>query len=183
MLLPVLPALAACGGSSSSSSAGPGPGPTTAIASTATSASASGTAKPASPGTTTGSSSSSSSSGSGTPATTTPTGGASPYSGGASSGGGSVNARVPALFKIRRDGALSPTSVSAPAFLALQISIESADAKGHQIVLRTPTAHALTVSARGHASLLVPGLRAGTYAIDVDGAPKATLIIGGEPGP
>jgi len=40
-----------------------------------------------------------------------------------------------------------------------------------------------SAAAHGHASLLIPGLRAGTYAIDVDGKPKAALIIGGEPGP
>jgi hypothetical protein len=73
--------------------------------------------------------------------------------------------------------------VSAPAFLALQISISSADGASHQVALGTPAPHMLGVAAHGHASLLIPGLRAGTYSIDVDGKPKAALIIGGEPGP
>jgi hypothetical protein len=50
-------------------------------------------------------------------------------------------------------------------------------------VIHTPTPHTFTVPARGHASLLISGLRAGAYAIDIDGAPKGSLIIGGEPGP
>jgi hypothetical protein len=94
-----------------------------------------------------------------------------------------VNARVPASFEIRAGGQLSPASVSAPAFLALEISISSADSASHQVVLGTPAPHTLTVAAHGHASLRIPGLRAGTYAINVDGKPKAALIIGGEPGP
>src|SRR5947209_6946898 len=41
----------------------------------------------------------------------------------------------------------------------------------------------LTVAAHGHASTLIGGLRAGTYPILVDGRQRATLAIGGEPGP
>jgi hypothetical protein len=97
--------------------------------------------------------------------------------------GGSVNARVPATFVIRAGGALNPSSVSAPAFLAVEVSIQSSDSRSHQVVVRTPTPHTFNVSPHGHASLLIPGLRAGAYAIVIDGAPKGSLIIGGEPGP
>jgi hypothetical protein len=94
-----------------------------------------------------------------------------------------VNARVPASFEILAGGRLTPASVSAPAFLAVQVSVSSADSAAHQLALRTPTPHSLTVAAHGHASVLIAGLRAGTYAVDVDGRPKGALIIGGEPGP
>jgi len=73
--------------------------------------------------------------------------------------------------------------VSAPAFLAIQITISSADGARHQVALGTPMPHTLSVAAHGHTSLRIPGLRAGRYSIDVDGKPKAALIIGGEPGP
>jgi hypothetical protein len=63
------------------------------------------------------------------------------------------------------------------------VSVSSTDSSAHQISLGTPTPHSFRVPAHGHASLLVPGLRAGTYAVDVDGHPRASLIIGGEPGP
>lgn len=90
---------------------------------------------------------------------------------------------MPARFSIHAGGKLTPTSVSAPAFLAVQVSVDSEDGGSHQVVLRTPTPHTLSVPARGHVSLLIPGLRAGAYVIDIDGAPRGSLIIGGEPGP
>jgi hypothetical protein len=31
--------------------------------------------------------------------------------------------------------------------------------------------------------VLLPGLKAGDYTVDIDGKPRAKLIIGGEPGP
>ncbi|HEX7622468.1 MAG TPA: hypothetical protein VF400_02775 [Anaeromyxobacteraceae bacterium] len=50
-------------------------------------------------------------------------------------------------------------------------------------MLRTPNPHRLTVPAGGRASVLIPGLRAGHYVIDVDGAGRGALDVGGEPGP
>jgi hypothetical protein len=91
--------------------------------------------------------------------------------------------RVPATFLIRPGGALAPPSVSAPAFLAVQVTVVSGDGRAHQVVVRTPTPQTLSVPAHGHASVLVPGLRAGQYQIDVDGAARGLLSIGGEPGP
>ena len=82
-----------------------------------------------------------------------------------------------------RAGRLVPSSVSAPAFLAVQLTVASGDGKQHRVLLKTPTPHSLTVPAHGRASLIVPGLRAGQYQIEVDGAPRGILLIGGEPGP
>ena len=101
----------------------------------------------------------------------------------ARSSGGSTNVRVPATFVIRAGGKLVPPSISAPAFLAVQLSVASADGKQHHVLLKTPTPHSLNVPAHGRASVLVPGLRAGQYQIEVDGAARGLLSIGGEPGP
>jgi hypothetical protein len=90
---------------------------------------------------------------------------------------------VPATFAIRAGGKLDPPTISAPAFLAVQVTLASADGRAHRVLLRTPTPHTLTVPAHGPVSTLVPGLRAGRYELDVDGAPGGALIIGGEPGP
>jgi hypothetical protein len=90
---------------------------------------------------------------------------------------------VPASFVIRSGGAVSPATVSAPAFLAVSVTVSSGDGSAHKVVVQTPTPHTLSVPAHGHASVLVPGLKAGAYAIIVDGKPKAILLIGGEPGP
>jgi hypothetical protein len=90
---------------------------------------------------------------------------------------------VPAIFVVRAGGKLDPPSVSAPAFLTVQLSVASGDGKRHHIVLQTSTPHALTVPAHGRASVLVHGLRAGQYRIEVDGQAGGLLSIGGEPGP
>ncbi len=97
--------------------------------------------------------------------------------------GGSTNVRVPATFVIRTGGRLVPASVSAPAFLAVQLSVVAVDGRPHRVVLKTPVPHVLNVPVRGRAAVLVPGLRAGQYEIDVDGAARGMLLIGGEPGP
>ena len=83
---------------------------------------------------------------------------------------------------IRAGGKLNPPVVTVPAFLAVQLSIASGDGISHTVLLKTPP-HTLAVPAHGRKSILVPGLRAGTYQIDVDGRPGGTLTIGGEPGP
>jgi hypothetical protein len=97
--------------------------------------------------------------------------------------GGSQRVRLPATFRVEHGGALSPPSVSSPAFLAIELTVASADGRRHRIVLATPKPHRLAVPAGGRASVLVAGLRAGHYVIDVDGAPRGALDVGGEPGP
>ncbi len=91
--------------------------------------------------------------------------------------------RVPATFAIDASGKLVPSSVSSPAFLAVQVSVSDGDGRAHRIVIHTPTPHTLLVPAGGRASVLIPGLRAGQYAVDVDGTSRGALLIGGEPGP
>ncbi len=181
IIVPVLALLAGCGSSKHAAS------------STATS-------KPSAPATTTSPSTPSSSSTTSTSGTTTqpgtkttgtsnPTGGAGLPSGSGGSGsggsgsGGSTNARVPATFTIASGGQLSPPTISAPAFLAIQLTVVSHDGKAHQLRLRTPSAHSLAVPAHGRASVLIPGLRVGHYPLEIDGAARAALSIGGEPGP
>jgi hypothetical protein len=90
---------------------------------------------------------------------------------------------VPATFKIVNGGQLSPKLVTAPAFLAVQLTVSSSDGKAHQIVLRTPTPHTLSVPANGRASVQIAGLKAGEYRLEVDGTTRGGLVIGGEPGP
>ncbi len=99
------------------------------------------------------------------------------------SSGGSTNVRVPATFVIGPGGKLVPPSISAPAFLAVALSVASGDGRQHHVLLKTPSPHSLTVPAHGRASVLVPGLRAGQYQIEVDGTTRGLLSIGGEPGP
>jgi hypothetical protein len=97
--------------------------------------------------------------------------------------GGATNVRVPATFTIGSGGSLTPTSVSGPAFVAVQVSIASGDGRAHHVVIATPVSRILNVPARGRALVLLAGQKAGNYALDVDGARRGMLIIGGEPGP
>jgi hypothetical protein len=78
---------------------------------------------------------------------------------------------------------VTPATVSAPAFLAVALAVVSADGRRHQVVVHTPSPYSFTVAANARASVLIGGLRAGAYAVDVDGRQQGKLVIGGEPGP
>ena len=189
-------AIAGCGGSkqsasSSSSTTSSAPtssnATTTASTPTSTSPTATATAETSPPTTSTRAT---------TPKPQTTTGSGSggvspqPSAGGGSHGtkvkkpaGGSANARVPATFTISRNGSVSPSTVSAPAFLAISLTVVSGDGKHHQVRVLTLAPHVLNVPAGGRASTLIGGLKAGNYTVQIDGKPRAKLVIGGEPGP
>jgi hypothetical protein len=126
-----------------------------------------------------------------TTATTTTTGTTTHSSGGAginttrttATNGGSTNARIPATFILTSAGRLSPPVITAPAFLAVQLAVISRDGRAHHFVLRAPGTPMFTVPAHGRGSVLVRGLRAGHYALLMDGKVAGGLTIGGEPGP
>lgn len=96
-------------------------------------------------------------------------------------GGGEESIRVPAAFAIR-GGALTPPQVTVPPRLAVELSVRS-DGQPHTIVLRTPEPQTLRLEAGTTGSVRMPGLRAGTYEITLDGRPAGQLIAGGEVGP
>jgi hypothetical protein len=58
--------------------------------------------------------------------------------------------------------------------------VVSGDGRSHRVVIAS---RGLTVPAGGRASVRLPGLRAGRYGLEVDGAGRGVLVIGGEPGP
>lgn len=92
---------------------------------------------------------------------------------------GAINVRVPARFTILANGSVSPPTVTIPAHLPVELIVVS-DGSAHRIALRTTT---FNVGAHEQAEKLIDGLKAGSYPLKVDGAPKAVLTIGGEPGP
>jgi hypothetical protein len=65
---------------------------------------------------------------------------------------------------------MNPPSVSAPAFVAVQMSGRLQRRTGPSRRAATPATHALGVLAGGRASVFVPGQKAGSYALEVDGA-------------
>jgi hypothetical protein len=90
---------------------------------------------------------------------------------------------VPATVTIGAGSALAPPSVSAPAFFAIDVTMIARDGHAHRVLVRTPRPDTLAVPAHGRASVLIPGLRAGTYVIEVDGVGRGVLMIGSQPGP
>jgi hypothetical protein len=94
-----------------------------------------------------------------------------------------VHARLPATFTIGSGGTLSPPSVSAPSGVAIDLTVISGDGRAHRVLLGTRPSRSLSVPAGGRASILVSGLRNGSYPIEVDGATHGTVVIGVQPGP
>ncbi|MDW5598904.1 hypothetical protein VSS74_31385 [Conexibacter stalactiti] len=95
-------------------------------------------------------------------------------------GGGEQAIRVPAVFALR-GGRLTPPRITVPARLAIELSVSSDAA--HAVELMTPEPQTLEVAAGATESLRMPGLRAGSYTITVDGQEAGELIVGGEAGP
>ena len=91
--------------------------------------------------------------------------------------------RVPAAFKVRGGDRLTPPSVTAPPFLAIELSVANPDEQEHVVVVRTPRPQTLRLAGGGYRKVRIPGLRAGTYAITLDGRRAAQLLVGGEVGP
>ncbi len=197
-LLPLFLAIGACGGSSHSTAAQSGSGSSAntspaATSSTTTSGSSSAAhtttaARTTTAAATTAPEGQATATRGNQTATPPPSGGAAVGPGGSSRGktkptGGSTDVRVPATFTIRSGDRLDPQTVSAPAFLAVRVTVSSTDGRAHHVVVHTPAPQLLSVPAGGRASILIPGQRAGQYPIDVDGSARGALLIGGEPGP
>ena len=70
--------------------------------------------------------------------------------------------------------------MTAPAHIPVLLTVVSGDGRAHRAVLRK---HELMVPAHGRASVLLTGLKDGRYPLDIDGAPKGALVVGGAPGP
>jgi hypothetical protein len=93
---------------------------------------------------------------------------------------GSSDVRVPATFVIKPGGRLAPAQITVPTHFSVQLTVVSGDGRSHRAVLQS---HALTVPARGRASVLIGGLRQGRYPLMLDGSAAGLLLIGGQPGP
>jgi hypothetical protein len=92
---------------------------------------------------------------------------------------GSINVRVPARFTILPTGSVTPPTVTIPADLPVELIVVS-NGQPHHITLRATT---LAVKGHAQAEALIDGLKPGSYPLKIDGVPKATLTIGGSPGP
>jgi len=102
---------------------------------------------------------------------------------GSSDGGGEEAVRVPATFTVAAGGRLTPPTITVPPFLAVELSLASQDGRPHALVLQTTPSHTLRVAAGGRKAVRIAGLRAGRYAVMLDGRRAGALVAGGEVGP
>jgi hypothetical protein len=172
LLMPLV--LAACGGSSHSSTSSA----STAAQSTPSSSSSSSTASTQSPA---------SSSTSLTTSTTRPPEvprsreghrNRSPHPVAPASG-----VRIPASFTIQHGGALTPTVISVPKGVTIELQVKDLDSHGHSIRVDVPAAPTVGVSPGASASAAVTGLANGSHRVLEDGHPAATILVGTQGGP
>jgi hypothetical protein len=82
-------------------------------------------------------------------------------------------------------GALSPTTVTIPAFLAVEVTV-SATGGAEKVTITAPGGGGtLTVPAGGRATRRLAGLKPGDYTVTTASGGRATLhvVAGGDPGP
>jgi hypothetical protein len=90
--------------------------------------------------------------------------------------------RVDARLTLR-GGRLRPSTVSTPAFLAVQFSVVNLDRVARVVVVKADRDYRLRLAAGRRAERQIPGQPAGSYPVLVDGRRRGALVFGGEPGP
>lgn len=120
------------------------------------------------------------------PVATTPTdttgvqgGAAAPVESQEGGAGDEEGIRVPVELKVSAT-AVSPGTVTVPAFLPVQITARSTDGQAHKVAVLGAT---LAVPATGSASVQLDGQQRGTSQVTVDGRDLGEIVVGDEPGP
>ena len=117
--------------------------------------------------------------------TTAPDTGGAPAGGEEGQGGAGDEEAVRVPVALTTDGgALSPTIVTVPAFLALELRVTSKGA-AEQLTIAVPGGGTLAVAAGQTASKRLAGLKPGDYPVTTAGGGRTTLHVvrGGDPGP
>lgn len=87
--------------------------------------------------------------------------------------------RVPVDLDVSAS-AVTPSRVTVPAFLPLEVTASSADGRAHRVTVAGAT---IGVPPEGSSTAQLEGLRRGTYPIEVDGRARGSLVAGDGPGP
>lgn len=87
--------------------------------------------------------------------------------------------RVPVELKVSAT-AVSPATVTVPAFLPVEVTARSTDGQAHKVAVLGAT---LSVPATGSASVQLDGQQRGTSKVTVDGKDLGEIVVGDEPGP
>jgi hypothetical protein len=96
------------------------------------------------------------------------------------SSNGAGTAILPAEVSVDAGGNVKPPVVSGPVDTTIELQVSSL--ARHPVTVEVAS-RSLTVPPLGHASIRLAGLKAGRYAIVVDGDRRAALVIGAQPGP
>ena len=96
------------------------------------------------------------------------------------SSNGSATAVLPATFIVNADGSVTPPTIGAPDSTTVLLTVISHAAAPLQVTVASTS---MTVPARGRSAARVPGMKAGRYAVKIDGRRRATLVVGVKPGP
>ncbi len=101
------------------------------------------------------------------------------------SGGGEEPIRVPVTLVFAPGGGVDPSTVTIPAFVAIEVTLASRDGRAHLLRLKAGRrTYRLAVGAGKRETTRLPGLRAGTYRLPaLTGGRSVTLVVGGEAGP
>ncbi|WCB92422.1 hypothetical protein DSM104299_01116 [Baekduia alba] len=123
--------------------------------------------------------------GAGTGTTTAPDTGGAPAGGEQAEGGAGDEEATRVPVALTTDGgALSPTTVTVPAFLSVEVAV-TAKGAAEKVTIDAPGGGTLSVPAGGRATRTLSGLKPGDYAVTTAGGGRTVLHVvnGGDPGP
>jgi hypothetical protein len=92
--------------------------------------------------------------------------------------GGERGVELRAAFTLR-GGRFDPASITAPPFLAIQVSAADAEGRPRSVTIEAGRTYRLNVPAGKRASVTIPGQPPGRYPLR-SGAARATLVVGAE---
>lgn len=90
---------------------------------------------------------------------------------------------MPATYTVLASGALSTRTISVPAGYTVEVTFIDQSSVTVHAVVHTPKPLHIVAPPGGDAYLLVSHLPKGTYAIDINGVARGSLVIGAAPGP
>jgi len=91
--------------------------------------------------------------------------------------------RIPATYTIAADGTLAPPTVSVPAGYTIQVTFVDHGSTKDTALVHTPKPLEIVIAPGGDSYLLTSHVPKGTYAIDINGTVRGSLVVGASPGP
>jgi hypothetical protein len=91
--------------------------------------------------------------------------------------------RIPATYTIAADGTLAPTTVSVPAGYTIEVTFVDHGSTRDAALVHTPKPLEIVIAPGGDSYLLASHVPKGTYAIEINGTARGSLVVGTAPGP